>query len=250
MPPRRSSRGRHRKPPSTSGPAYVTAAALAAFAVSGINVPGAIGAASTDLSTTGSSAGSDQGQVLSAARRSANAVAASALRQTLVTQQNNRATRLRETRAAAVKAVQAAAAAARKATEDARPKWRTPLASYRLTAGFGDYGLWSNAHTGQDFAAPQGTPILAAGDGVVIAAGYEGAYGNKVEIRHPDGTVTWYAHMLSIERSSGPVKAGDVIGHVGMTGNTTGPHVHFEVRPGGGDPVPPLTWLRQHGVTV
>ena len=65
----------------------------------------------------------------------------------------------------------------------------------RLTAGFGDYGLWSSSHTGQDFAAPYGTTVHAVGDGKIIFAAYDGAYGNKIAIQHPDGTVTWYAHM-------------------------------------------------------
>ena len=88
------------------------------------------------------------------------------------------------------------------------------------------------------------------GDGKIIFAGYEGAYGNKIAIQHPDGTVTWYAHMSEFLKTSGTVKAGEVIGRIGTTGNTTGPHLHLEVRPGNAGPVPPLTWLREHGVKV
>ena len=125
-----------------------------------------------------------------------------------------------------------------------------PVLGFRLTAGFGDYGLWSSSHTGQDFACGYGTPVHAAGDGKIIFASYDGAYGNKIAIRHPDGTVTWYAHLSAFVRTSGMVKAGDLIGRVGTTGNTTGAHLHFEVRPHDGAPVPPLTWLRQHGIRI
>ncbi len=238
MPPRRN-RGRHRKPTQHSGPAYVTAATLAAFTVSGLNVPGAIGAAreTTSDATT---------QQLQQSRT----IAASQLRATLVKQDTERASRLRAARTTMVEQVQSAAEAERKAREAARPKWVLPVDHFRLTAGFGDHGLWASAHTGQDFAAPTGTPIHAVGDGQIIFAGYDGAYGNKIVVQHADGTVTWYAHMSSFVQTSGSVKAGDVIGRIGSTGNVTGPHLHLEVRPGGGDPVPPLTWLREHGIKI
>ena len=239
MPPRRNG-GRHRKPKQSSGPAYVTAATLAAFTVSGLNVPGAIGAAHE------SGTGSATTQQLQQART----IAAGQLRQTLVKQDSERATRLRAVRTSMVQSVQDAAEAERKAREAARPKWVIPVDHFRLTAGFGDYGLWASSHTGQDFAAPEGTPIHAVGDGRIIFAGWDGSYGNKIAIEHPDGTVTWYAHMSAFIRTSGTVKAGDIIGRIGSTGNTTGPHLHLEVRPHNGDPVPPLTWLRQHGIKV
>jgi murein DD-endopeptidase MepM/ murein hydrolase activator NlpD len=239
VPPRRNG-GRHRKPKQNSGPAYVTAATLAAFTVSGLNVPGAIGAAH------GSGVGSSSTEQLQQART----IAAGQLRQTLVQQDTERASRLRAARTSMVRSVQDAAEAERKAREAARPKWVIPVDHFRLTAGFGDYGLWSSAHTGQDFAAPEGTPVHAVGDGKIIFAGWDGAYGNKIAIEHPDGTVTWYAHMSAFIRTDGTVEAGDVIGRVGSTGNTTGPHLHLEVRPHNGDPIPPLTWLRQHGIKV
>ncbi len=239
MPPRRTS-GRHRKPKHSSRPAYVTAATLAAFTVSGLNVPGAIG----DSREPEPSAATTQ------ALQPTRTVVASQLRATLVRQDSERATRLRAVRTSMVQQVQDAAEAERKAREAARPKWFLPVDHSRLTAGFGDWGLWASSHTGQDFAAPEGTPIRAVGDGKVIFAGYEGAYGNKVVVQHADGTLSWYAHMSSILRSSGTVQAGEVIGRIGSTGNVTGPHLHLEIRPGGGGPVPPLTWLRQHGIRI
>jgi murein DD-endopeptidase MepM/ murein hydrolase activator NlpD len=240
VPPRRPLRGRHRKPKHNSGPAYVTAATLAAFTVSGLNVPGAIGDAREGSSSSQSSPQLQQ----------ARSIAASQLRQTLVTQQEQRATRTRTAITSSVRELQAAEKKARAAREAARPKWVVPVIGYRLTAGFGDYGLWSSSHTGQDFAAPYGSPVHAVGDGKIIFASYDGAYGNKIAIEHPDGTVTWYAHMSEFLKTSGTVKAGDVIGRIGTTGNTTGPHLHLEVRPGNAGPVPPLTWLREHGVKV
>ncbi|MGW5365397.1 M23 family metallopeptidase [Actinopolymorpha pittospori] len=134
-----------------------------------------------------------------------------------------------------------------------KPKnWGLPLTDYHLTGRFGQNGhKWSSFHHGLDFAAPTGVPIHAVGSGKISAAGWAGAYGNRVEIRHPDGTVTLYGHMSKILRWSGSVHVGDVIGYVGATGNVTGPHVHLEVRPHGGgldDAVNPFPWLVDKGL--
>ncbi|GAA4992648.1 M23 family metallopeptidase [Actinopolymorpha pittospori] len=134
-----------------------------------------------------------------------------------------------------------------------KPKsWGLPLTEYHLTGRFGQSGnKWSSFHHGLDFAAPTGVPIHAVGSGRISAAGWAGAYGNRVEIRHPDGTVTLYGHMSKILRWSGSVHVGDVIGYVGATGNVTGPHVHLEVRPHGGgldDAVNPFPWLVDKGL--
>jgi murein DD-endopeptidase MepM/ murein hydrolase activator NlpD len=133
-------------------------------------------------------------------------------------------------------------------------QWSLPVAAgvYHLTAGFGDGGgYWSSGyHTGLDFAAPSGTPIMAVANGVVTSAGYEGAYGNQTIVTLEDGTEIWYCHQTSYAVSVGDnVVAGEVIGYVGSTGNTTGPHLHLEVRPGGGDPVDPYAALVVNGVS-
>lgn len=247
MPPRRTSSGRHRRTKSTGGPAYVTAATLAAFAVSGMNVPDAIGDARAATQATPSTP-----QAVAAADPSRRVgISATQLRSSLAQQQVERASRVRTTfLGEGVRLAQKAAKDERRAEEAARPKWVAPLEGYRLTAGFGDYGLWSSSHTGQDFAAPYGTPVRSVGDGTIVSTGYDGAYGNKIVVEHPDGTLTWYAHLSVILRTGGSVKAGDVIGQVGSTGNSTGNHVHLEVRPSPDNPVPPLTWLREHGVEV
>ncbi|WP_222430389.1 M23 family metallopeptidase [Nocardioides sp. J9] len=120
----------------------------------------------------------------------------------------------------------------------------------RSAATYGEYGLWSSYHTGLDFAAPSGTPLYAVTNAVVTSTGFDGAYGNKTVLTLEDGTEIWYCHQSSIAASVGDtVRAGELIGYVGSTGHVTGPHLHLEVRPGGGDPVDPDAALRQHGVT-
>ena len=89
----------------------------------------------------------------------------------------------------------------------------------------------SSNHTGLDIAAPSGTPIQVVSDGTVISAAYTGSYGNLVKIDHGNGVETWYAHTSKMYVTAGQtVKAGDVIAAVGTTGNSTGPHLHFEIR--------------------
>ena len=130
------------------------------------------------------------------------------------------------------------------------PPWVLPVAGYHLTARFGmSSGLWSHNHTGLDFAAPEGTEIRAIGPGTVTSSAYDGAYGNKTEIRVDDGTVLWFCHQSGTEVSVGQrVSQGELIGYVGSTGNVTGPHLHLEVHPGGGDPIDPEAWLPEHGL--
>jgi murein DD-endopeptidase MepM/ murein hydrolase activator NlpD len=129
-------------------------------------------------------------------------------------------------------------------------QWQLPVASYHLTARFGDYGLWSSYHTGLDFAAPSGTPIYAVANGTISSASYDGAYGNKTVETLEDGTELWYCHQTSFLVSAGDsVHAGELIGYIGSTGHVTGPHLHLEVHPGGGDPVDPYSALVVHGVT-
>ena len=133
----------------------------------------------------------------------------------------------------------------------AAPKVVLPTTGYHLTARFGQAGgRWARNHTGLDFAAPMGTPVRAVMAGEVIQAAFEGAYGRQVKIRHADGTVTSYSHMSAFKVSVGDsVTAGTAVGAIGMTGNTTGPHVHLEVLPDGQNPVNPAPWLSERGVT-
>lgn len=114
--------------------------------------------------------------------------------------------------------------------------------------------LWgSGYHTGVDFSAASGTTVSAVGAGTVVTAGWDGSYGNQVVIEHADGHYSQYAHLSSLSVSSGQqVGTGDEIGLVGSTGNSTGPHLHFEVRTGPdyGSDIDPLGYLRGQGVTI
>jgi murein DD-endopeptidase MepM/ murein hydrolase activator NlpD len=141
-------------------------------------------------------------------------------------------------------------AAEKHALQIAQNQWHLPTVGYHLTARFGMAGgLWSSNHTGLDFAAPDGTPIFAVANGKITETGWAGAYGNRTIETLEDGTELWYCHQSAINVNVGDtVSGGQTIGAVGSTGNVTGPHVHLEVRPGGGDPVDPYQALVVHGV--
>ncbi|MDT0322962.1 M23 family metallopeptidase [Streptomyces millisiae] len=140
----------------------------------------------------------------------------------------------------------AAAEAAR--IEAMRPKFFLPVEQRGLSAYYGQAGVnWMSNHTGIDFPVSYGTPVLAATDGTVRTQ-WHPSYGNLLILTAADGTETWYAHLDSTAYQSGSVQAGTVIAYSGNSGNSTGPHLHFEVRPGGGSPIDPLTWLRNQGL--
>lgn len=117
---------------------------------------------------------------------------------------------------------------------------RLPVAGAVVTSGYGSRrnpftGGWQ-LHSGVDLSAPTGTPIMAAGDGVVVSAGWENGYGYTTRIRHADGVETMYAHQSAIAAWIGEgvrVRQRDIIGAIGSTGNATGPHLHYEVRVNG-----------------
>lgn len=129
-------------------------------------------------------------------------------------------------------------------------RWHVPVKGYRLTATFGlSSYLWSTVHTGLDFAGAHGSPLMAVANGTITEAGGAGAYGTRTILTLEDGTEIWYCHQSSVSvRVGDKVVGGQVIGALGTTGNSTGPHLHLEVRPGGGDPVDPHSTLVQHGV--
>ncbi len=117
------------------------------------------------------------------------------------------------------------------ATDPAKPLV-APVDKVKYSAHFGDGGgNWSSGHhTGLDFVVKTGTDVHAAASGVVVKAGNEGAYGNAVTIKHADGMKTMYAHLNKIKVKVGQeVTVGQTIGKSGSTGNSTGPHLHFEV---------------------
>jgi murein DD-endopeptidase MepM/ murein hydrolase activator NlpD len=111
-----------------------------------------------------------------------------------------------------------------------------------LTSGYG--WRWGRMHKGIDIAAPIGTPIMAAAPGEVIFAGWNGGYGNLVKLQHSDGSVTFYAHNNRVLVHNGQkVSQGQLIAEMGSTGRSTGPHLHFEIRPNGTTAINPIAHL-------
>ncbi|UUU31774.1 M23 family metallopeptidase [Streptomyces sp. CA-210063] len=146
------------------------------------------------------------------------------------------------------------AAAAKKAAS-----WVSPVKGYKLSARFAQAGnMWSAKHSGQDFAVKSGTAVAAAHGGTVVKAGGNGAgdgpaYGNAVVIKHGNGTFSQYAHLSKVSVKVGQVvKTGQRIAFSGNTGNSSGPHLHFEIRTTAsyGSGVDPVAFLRTKGVTV
>ncbi|AZK95737.1 MULTISPECIES: M23 family metallopeptidase [Streptomyces] len=163
--------------------------------------------------------------------------------------------------AAPVKAVPQAApkAAPQAAPKAAAPAWVKPLGSYTLSATYGKAGgMWASNHSGQDFAVPTGTPVVSIGAGTVVKAGPNGAgdgpaYGNAVVVKHNNGMYSQYAHLSTVNVSAGQtVKAGQLIAKSGNTGNSSGPHLHMEIRttPNYGSSVDPVGFLRSVGVSI
>ncbi|MCX5400238.1 M23 family metallopeptidase [Streptomyces sp. NBC_00102] len=158
------------------------------------------------------------------------------------------AVRVREAR-------EAKARAARAAERKRLNSFHLPIAGSYISTGYKSSGsLWSSgSHSGVDFHAATGTPVLAVGAGTVVEAGWGGAYGNNIVLRMADGTYTQYGHLSSIGVQVGQsVSSGERIGLSGATGNATGPHLHFEARTGPdyGSDMDPVAYLRAHGLTV
>ncbi|MBM4794281.1 M23 family metallopeptidase [Streptomyces sioyaensis] len=155
-----------------------------------------------------------------------------------------------------------AKADAAKAKKNAAKKanaWVKPVDKYTLGEPFGIPGShWAHKHSGQDFVVPTGTAVKAVHKGTVVKAGPWGggdgpAYGNAIVIQHANGTYTQYAHLSRIEVQVGQqVGTGQQIARSGSTGNSTGPHLHFEVRtgPNYGSGIEPTGFLRAHGDAV
>ncbi|MEW2484708.1 M23 family metallopeptidase [Streptomyces sp. NPDC048411] len=149
----------------------------------------------------------------------------------------------------------AKARAARSAERTRLGSFQLPVAGSYVTTGYKSSGsLWSSGrHSGIDFHAASGSSVVAVGAGTVVEAGWGGAYGNNIVLRMTDGTYTQYGHLSSIGVSVGQsVGAGQQIGLSGSTGNSTGPHLHFEARttPSYGSDMDPVAYLRAHGVNV
>lgn len=129
----------------------------------------------------------------------------------------------------------------------------SPVKGGNVTTQYNSGGaMWSSgSHSGIDFAAAEGTPVKTAGAGTVVEAGWGGAYGNNIVVKHNDGHFTQYGHLSKMDVNVGQsVTSGQDIGRVGSTGNSTGPHLHFEARtsPAYGSDVNPINYLRDKGV--
>ncbi|MDO5082075.1 M23 family metallopeptidase [Arachnia propionica] len=129
--------------------------------------------------------------------------------------------------------------------------------TFRMGPHYRQHGIWARYHTGQDFTAPKGTEIYAAASGIVISPTSAGWAGTNVVISHSNGGSTLYAHMSrSVVKPGQSVKAGDLIGYVGSSGRSTGPHLHFEYYPKGTTPGKvyeagdPMAFLRSLGVNA
>ncbi|MEV4685420.1 M23 family metallopeptidase [Streptomyces kurssanovii] len=163
-----------------------------------------------------------------------------------------------DAQASAAKAKAAKKTAKKKPAKKA-PAWVKPVSKYTLTASFAQGGaMWSAKHSGQDFAVPIGTQVKAAGAGTVVKAGPNGggdgpAYGNAIVIKHNNGKYSQYAHLSKINVNVGAkVKTGQNIAKSGNTGNSSGPHLHFEIRttPNYGSALNPMSFLRSAGVNL
>jgi murein DD-endopeptidase MepM/ murein hydrolase activator NlpD len=125
-----------------------------------------------------------------------------------------------------------------------------PLASYDISAEFGLTGPhWESTHGGQDFSAASGETLVAVADATVTEVADAGPYGLRTILTLGDGTEIWYCHQTSASVTPGEtVEIAQTIGAVGSTGNSTGPHLHLEVRPDGGDPVDPIAFFEAAGI--
>jgi murein DD-endopeptidase MepM/ murein hydrolase activator NlpD len=211
--------------------AAVLAAGLGASVVLGAGV-----AAAADVTSAGTTASAVQAQAAAQAKAAKTAAAAK--------------------KAATAKK---AAAAKKAATPKKKASWVDPVKKYTLSASFAQAGgMWQSTHSGQDFAVASGTEVMAAHGGTVVKAGPNGAgdgpaYGNAIVIRHGNGTYSQYAHLSRIDVNVGQVVAtGQHIARSGNTGNSSGPHLHFEIRTTAnyGSAIDPVAFLRAKGVTV
>ncbi|MEV7279052.1 M23 family metallopeptidase [Streptomyces sp. NPDC093111] len=145
--------------------------------------------------------------------------------------------------------------AAREAERKRLSSFQLPVSGSYVSTGYKTGGsLWSSGHhSGIDFHASYGSQVVSVGSGTVVEAGWGGAYGNNIVIKMNDGTYTQYGHLSSIGVSVGQtVTPGEQIGISGSSGNSTGPHLHFEARTSAeyGSDINPITYLRARGVHV
>ncbi|MDJ0466356.1 M23 family metallopeptidase [Streptomyces sp. H27-C3] len=213
----------------------------AALVAAGLGATMVLGTTGTAFAAEGSAASSVSKQADAQAKAAAGAKKAAAKKAT-------------------AKKAAAKKAAAKKATAKKAPAaWGEPVDHYSLSATYGKGGgMWASKHSGQDFAVKIGTPVEAVHGGTVVKSGPNGAgdgpaYGNAIVIKHDNNTYSQYAHLSKVDAHPGQkVKTGQRIALSGNTGNSSGPHLHFEIRttPNYGTAINPVTYLRSEGVSV
>lgn len=243
--------GKHRRP-SRMKRTTARAAGVAALATTGVigTLAAPALAAENSVEQTGLMPVVSVGESLSA-----QLDAQAAAQQQAAEQKKAEAEAKRKAEARAKEEREAKERAARAAERERLNRFVTPISGSYISTGYKTGGsLWSSgSHTGVDFHAASGTSVHAVGRGTVVEAGWGGAYGNEIVIRMADGTYTQYGHLSSIGVSVGQsVTPGQQIGLSGATGNTTGPHLHFEARTTAeyGSDIDPVSYLRSHGVSV
>jgi murein DD-endopeptidase MepM/ murein hydrolase activator NlpD len=153
-----------------------------------------------------------------------------------------------EEQARAARTAQRKAAAKAKAEREGR-RWVRPIKVWNITSDFG--WRWGKTHDGIDLGASTGTPIYAMSKGVVIGSFYDSSFGNKVEIKYWDGSISWYGHMSKrIAQEGDVVMPGELVGLVGNTGHSFGSHLHLEFQrtEAADTPIDPIPWLKRHGL--
>jgi murein DD-endopeptidase MepM/ murein hydrolase activator NlpD len=153
-----------------------------------------------------------------------------------------------EEQARATRAAKRKAAAEAKAAREGK-RWVRPIPVWNVTSDFG--WRWGKTHDGIDLGASTGTPLYAMSKGVVIGSFYDSSFGNKVEIKYWDGSISWYAHMSKrIAQKGDEVMPGELVGLVGNTGHSFGSHLHLELQKttANDSPIDPVAWLKRHGL--
>ncbi|MET7983863.1 peptidoglycan DD-metalloendopeptidase family protein [Streptomyces sp. NPDC005281] len=248
--------GKHRRTSSRVHSTTTTAVGVAALTTTGVigTLAAPAFAAEASVEQTGLTQAvtlndtvADQidAQAFAQQRAADEAAARKQAEQTARKQAAEQAAKLRETKERA----------AREAERKRLNTFVMPITGSYVSTGYkASSSLWSSgSHTGVDFHAASGTSVHVVGAGTVVTAGWGGAYGNQVVIKMHDGTYTMYGHLSSIGVSVGQtVTPGQQIGLSGDTGNTTGPHLHFEARTTAeyGSDIDPVAYLRSHGVNV
>ncbi|WP_030563193.1 M23 family metallopeptidase [Streptomyces aureocirculatus] len=241
-----------------AAPALAAEGASADYAHAGLTQSISVGdslAGEIDAQAAAQKQAADEAAAKEKAEAEAKAKAEEAKRKAAEAKRKAEAKAKAEARAKAEKERETKERAAREAERKRLGSYVSPIAGSYVSTGYKTGGaMWSSgSHTGVDFHAASGTQVQAVAAGTVVEAGWGGAYGNNVVIRHNDGTYTQYGHMSSLSVTVGQaVTPGQQIGLSGSTGNSSGPHLHFEARTGPdyGSDIDPVAYLRSHGVNV